>query len=399
MARDQANHPQIRPAFGFTASTTDPMASSGLPHWFFDGTTLFLVSAAGVPAPVGSGGSGNGQLFTARTKTAAVLTGSYVYDNGALGVGATLIRGTNGALGTVGGVTDLAAGEVVLVDQQATPAHNGIYAITTLGSGSVKAKLTRLVGFDTAARMVDGSIMSVKEGTFADQIWQLTATVATVGTSAVTFGQTADVMLLDDAQTVSGAKSFNDAALRIWNAGGTFASHFKTSASDQRDVTFPDATMTVAGINVAQVWPAVQTFAHQIVRVLDATAAFSTRVGSLATTNRDVNFPDRAGTLAVNGSAQSITGPGAVDIVTPTTKIMANAVGNAMTLANGTFTGQRKIATLVSKVGGADTAVITPTALAGGTTITFSNVFDGIELEWNGAAWDVVGYSGLTVIA
>jgi hypothetical protein len=58
--RDQQNLPIIRPALGLVTAATDPMGTSGLPHYFHDGTNLNLVSADGtssvVPGGTGAGG-------------------------------------------------------------------------------------------------------------------------------------------------------------------------------------------------------------------------------------------------------------------------------------------------------------------------------------------------------
>ena len=66
---------------------------------------------------------------------------------------------------------------------------------------------------------------------------------------------------------------------------------------------------------------------------------------------------------------------------------------DALTLANGS-TGQVKIITMI--VDGGD-GTLTPTTLAGGTTITFNDVGDGVVLVYGTAGWVVVGNNGATI--
>lgn len=86
---------------------------------------------------------------------------------------------------------------------------------------------------------------------------------------------------------------------------------------------------------------------------------------------------------------------GAISITTYLTTINTDAGGDAFTLANSTQTGQRKKIRLV--VDGGGDGVVTPTSLSGGTTITFNDANDYVELIWSGTAWVVLENSGTTV--
>ena len=120
--------------------------------------------------------------------TAAVLPNSPTYSNGSSGVGATLTAGSNTTL-TVDG-TSAPLNTVVLVKNQAAPAQNGIYTVTTAGDGSHAWVLTRATYFDQNTEMLGGSYTFVTGGsTNANSSWVLQTTVATVGTSAATFNQ------------------------------------------------------------------------------------------------------------------------------------------------------------------------------------------------------------------
>ena len=67
---------------------------------------------------------------------------SATYSNGTAGVGATLTNSGSQAALTIDGVT-LSASDRVLVKDQTNAAHNGIYVVTTVGSGSANWVLTR----------------------------------------------------------------------------------------------------------------------------------------------------------------------------------------------------------------------------------------------------------------
>lgn len=99
----------------------------------------------------------------------------------------------------------------------------------------------------------------------------------------------------------------------------------------------------------------------------------------------------------VYGSVQSLTGAGAVNTTDLITEITAENTGDALTLANGSA-GQVKIISYVAESAGGDTAVLTPTTLAGGTTITFDSVGDAATLVYSTTSgWTIVGSNSVTV--
>jgi hypothetical protein len=81
-----------------------------------------------------------------RAKTTAALAAN-TYANGSSGVGATLTGNSNGALAAQDGVT-LVATERLLVANEATGSHNGIYVVTQVGDGSHPYILTRATDAD-----------------------------------------------------------------------------------------------------------------------------------------------------------------------------------------------------------------------------------------------------------
>lgn len=110
------------------------------------------------------------------------------YANGTNGVGATLTNSGTQASFSIDGTTP-AVGSRILIKNQTSSFQNGIYTVTNAGSSSTNWVLTRTSDFDTASQMIQGKTIDVITGNAnAASGWMLTsASVTTVGTSAVTF--------------------------------------------------------------------------------------------------------------------------------------------------------------------------------------------------------------------
>lgn len=79
-----------------------------------------------------------------------------------------------GAFGTLDGVTLVEGVDYILVKNEVAGLKNGVYLVTSLGSGGSKWKLTRSALLDTSAEMLSGILIAVEEGTVnADTLWQL----------------------------------------------------------------------------------------------------------------------------------------------------------------------------------------------------------------------------------
>ena len=94
----------------------------------------------------------------------------------------------------------------------------------------------------------------------------------------------------------------------------------------------------------------------------------------------------------ITGSVQVLSGAEPFQLTDLITEVTTTGA-DALTLANGS-TGQVKIITMI--VDGGD-GTLTPTTLAGGTTITFNDVGDGVVLVYGTAGWVVVGNNGATI--
>lgn len=123
-----------------------------------------------------------------RVRTTQNIT-SCTYANGTAGVGATLTNsGTQAAFPSSwsDGVT-LAQGDRIMVANQSTSAHNGIYTLTTVGNGSTNWVLTRATDADNNIRL-SGAVAKIDEGAiYAGYVYGCATAVITVGTTGVVF--------------------------------------------------------------------------------------------------------------------------------------------------------------------------------------------------------------------
>lgn len=115
---------------------------------------------------------------------------SCVYDNGVTGVGATLTATINDVLGSVGGYSGYIVNSRILVKNQVAAAQNGIYKVTSVGSGGSPWILTRVVDYDSTAEIVSGDFTYVRYGTLIGTQWVMTTGGSiTVGGTAISWTQ------------------------------------------------------------------------------------------------------------------------------------------------------------------------------------------------------------------
>ena len=170
---------------------------------------------------------------SARAATTANL--ATTYSNGTSGVGATLTATSNGAI-TLDGVSPV-VNDRILVKDQTTAAQNGIYKVTTQGSGSAAFVLTRATPEDQPSELTGGAFVFVEEGTAnGDNGYVFTHTGApTFGTTALDVTQfsgagqiTAGAALTKTGNTINAAVDgssieVNSDALRVKALGITNA--------------------------------------------------------------------------------------------------------------------------------------------------------------------------------
>ena len=112
----------------------------------------------------------------------------------------------------------------------------------------------------------------------------------------------------------------------------------------------------------------------------DATMA---NTGAVTVVSAQGNFETGAGGTGtvINSGITTSSGAAAVPVTGRLHAITTTGTGDALTLANGTD-GQQLTLIYVAEGAGGDTAVLTPTTLAGGTTITFNALGDSADLTY-----------------
>lgn len=128
--------------------------------------------------------------LSCRVATIASLVS--VYQNGTLGVGATLVNNGAQAPIAIDGIT-LAVGDRVLVKDQSANTQNGSYVISSIGSGTTNWVMTRTDDYDnhTVDSVVQGTFFAITEGTVNHlTFWIETApSPIVIGTDPIIFAQ------------------------------------------------------------------------------------------------------------------------------------------------------------------------------------------------------------------
>ena len=98
----------------------------------------------------------------------------------------------------------------------------------------------------------------------------------------------------------------------------------------------------------------------------------------------------------IRGGVQGLNGAGAVDLTNLITELTTAGGAAAVTLANGTISGQIKI--ILMRVDGGGTATVTPATFANGTTVAFDAVAESVTLVWNSTiGWVATSVQGATI--
>ena len=168
----------------------------------------------------------SGFVFHATAQCATIganLTATY--NNGTGGAGATLTNTGTLAAFALDGVSGTSTMRVLIKDQT-TSFQNGIYTITTVGSGSVAWVLTRATDYNSPSDAAEGALCPVQQGTVnANTLWLQNTVVVTMGSDAISYQEFQSPPVVTTQYCVLVGDAYNKiASLAVGSAGNLLRS-------------------------------------------------------------------------------------------------------------------------------------------------------------------------------
>ncbi|CAB4167278.1 hypothetical protein UFOVP1666_54 [uncultured Caudovirales phage] len=312
-------------------------------------------------------------LATTGTLTSLTSGGTVTYDNGTLGVGATLtLQNALTSLDTISLTNDMR----ILVKNEANQTHNGVYTWVTGGT-----VLTRVNDMDIAEDVAGGDFMFVVSGSVnGDTGWVQTQVVTTMGTDPIIFAQFsgAGTYLAGDGLTIDGS---------TFNVGGT--TNRISVSSDAVDISASyvgQSSITTLGTIGTGIWNGAIVGGTYGGTGINNGASTITIGGNIST----------AGAFTTSGAyGTTLTATNTTSVTLPTTGTLATLAGSE-TLSSKTITG--------SSIGTSSpsTAAFTTLTSSGATTFTSatdsSSLITGAVILTGGMAVNKTIYVGDDII-
>tara|TARA_B110000259_G_scaffold27112_2_gene28456 strand:+ start:342 stop:2552 length:2211 start_codon:yes stop_codon:yes gene_type:complete len=306
--------------------------------------------------------------------TVALATSTYNNGNG------TITANANGAL-AIDGVT-LTSGDRVLIKNQASAVQNGIYTVTTTGSGSAAFVLTRGPDADTAAELTGGTFFFVEDGTTnAENGYVATHNgTPTLGTTNIVFAQFSGAGQITAGAALS--KSGNTLTVEVDDSTIEVSGDaLQIKASGVGTNQIADLGVTTGKINnLAVTAGKLATTLDLSGNTITLPTSFTTNTGTQTLTNKTINGPDNTLTnipnTALSNSTVTVTGDTgtqAIDIgdtltVTGGEGIDTSQSGDTLTIAAELATSSNKgVASFSTDNFAVSTGVVTVTIIDGGT--------------------------------
>lgn len=257
--------------------------------------------------------------------TTAALSGTWTYDNGASGVGATLTRTTNGVFQSVDGVAAVEGYDYLFRNWTgANRIRNGVWTLTTIGTAGSASVLTRKSDSDEPSELTGQVVIPSLGNTLARRVFSQTATNVTVGSTPLNYamGPASGGNIYSDGRT-------DFTATQTWDDGSGV-----TVAISPANIIHTDGGVTITtdpttgGISVAS-GTNLGSYGSANLNVSDGTNSATLTGGDLTISNGVNTSVTNQGGILCDGAATLGSSGGRVTIQT-------GANGNLAFGINGT---------------------------------------------------------------
>lgn len=289
------------------------------------------------------------------------------YNNGTAGVGATLTNAGTQAAFTADGIA-VPINSRVLVYNQTNAAQNGVYTLTTVGSGSTNWVLTRASDADTYSpysptALGQGDAFFVTNGNTGAGETYICNTVGTItfGTTAITFAQISDATLY----TAGTGLTLTGTQFSITNTAVTSGAYGSSTQVGNFEVNAQGQLVSAGNVSIA-------IAASQVTSGTLAVAQGGTNIASYTT--GDILYASASGVLSK------------LNLGTNGYVLTAGASAPAYVAASTLSVGSATTATTATNIaGGAANRIVYQTG-SGATGFVAAPVTSGDTLTWNGSS-------------
>lgn len=276
------------------------------------------------------------------------------YANGSSGVGATLTNAGAMAAFQLDGQSPT-SGQRVLIKDQGTTFQNGVYTVTTVGSGAANWVLTRAGDFDTIGEINSSGVIPVLNGTSnANTSWLINVTVAAIGTDPITFAQWVyNILPL--------ARGGTNAALVAANGAIPYST---ASAFAFLAATATAGLALLSGSNAAPTWSLSPPITRVIVQAFTGTGTYTPTTGMVYCIAEVVGAGGGGGGSTGGGAGAASAGGGgagggyarkrftAADIGASQAVTIGAGGAGGISSANGSGGGTSSLGALLTATGG-----------------------------------------------
>ena len=381
------------------------MPASGTSEGVADVTALKLDEQTTVPGGAPGAGFGtvwikddvpNTLMFTDDAGTDWVLGGAGVDTLATVLVSGNVTSGTNIVITEGDALTS--AGQLLLSSTKVAADAVRVQASNAAGGIDVDAGTGGLALDTTGGFSIDSSSTTVASN------------LSTVGAAGfdLSVGSSAGSLILSGGEAAADAVRVqaSNAAGGIDVDAGTGGLALDTTGGFSIDSSSTTVASNLSTVGAAGFDLSVGSSAGSLILSGGEAAADAVRVQASNAAGGVQILPGTAGTIQIGAASAtggnlvtpSITvssGAAAVPITGMVHQITTTGTGDALTLANG-VAGQRLVLLYVAEGAGTNTAILTPTTLAGGTTITFNALGNTANLVYSATGgWYFVGGSAV----